>query len=158
MLSYDVSVSAAIAIYIARGISSYIISLFLSVGYYLDNLVIFQLTYAAILNVISQGIALVPLLSHRLPVFVSRSLRFPEHAYQACRIVYDAVVEMEHGLLAAVNIAIGYARLVGKLRTGYRRVISAHREGALRHHFTIGSTLNEVSSLLYHSQVEGKAG
>ena len=118
MLSYDVSVSAAIAIYIARGIGSYIISLFLSVGYYLDNLVIFQLTYAAILNVISQGIALVPLFSHRLPVFFPRSLRLPEHTYQACRIVYDAVVEVEHSLLAAVNIAIGYARLVGKLGAG----------------------------------------
>lgn len=83
MLSYDISVSAAIAIYITSGIGSYIVSLFLSVGYYLDNLVIFQLTYSAILNVISQGISLVPLLSHRLAIFFSRSLRFPEHAYQA---------------------------------------------------------------------------
>ena len=65
---------------------------------------------------------------------------------------------MEHRLLAAVNIAPGYARLVGKLGAGYRRVITAYREGALRYHFAIGSTLNEVSSLLYHSQVEGKAG
>ena len=57
MLSYDISVAAAIAIHIASCIGSYIVSLFLSVGYYLDNLVIFQLTYAAILNVISQGIS-----------------------------------------------------------------------------------------------------